>query len=254
MPEGTPRPFERQIHPGSGRRKAPLTPKGRQLDIEALAEVQALLGERPRRADLLIEHLHLIQDAHGHLSARHLRALAEEMNLPMAAVYEVASFYAHFDIVLDGEAPPPPLTIRVCESITCEMMGAQDLLKALPQEVGEKVRVVPAPCMGRCHCAPVAEVGHRHVDHATLETLAAAVQGDHHPVIPDYTDYDGYTAEGGYALLRACLAGERTPEDLVEALSHAGLRGLGGAGFPTGKKWEIVRGYPGPRLMTINGD
>ncbi|WP_299391841.1 NAD(P)H-dependent oxidoreductase subunit E [Pelagibius sp.] len=254
MPEGTPRPFERQIHPGSGRRKAPLTPKGRQLDIEALAEVQALLGERPRRADLLIEHLHLIQDAHGHLSARHLRALAEEMNLPMAAVYEVASFYAHFDIVLDGEAPPPPLTIRVCESITCEMMGAQDLLQALPQEVGEQVRVVPAPCMGRCHCAPVAEVGHRHIDHATLENLSAAVQDDHHPVIPDYTDYDGYTAEGGYALLRACLAGKRTPEELVEALSHAGLRGLGGAGFPTGKKWEIVRGYLGPRLMTINGD
>ncbi len=254
MPEGTPRPFERQIHPGSGRRKAPLTPKGRQLDSEALAEVQALLGERPRRADLLIEHLHLIQDAHGHLSARHLRALAEEMNLPMAAVYEVASFYAHFDIVLDGEAPPPPLTIRVCESITCEMMGAQDLLQALPQEVGEQVRVVPAPCMGRCHCAPVAEVGHRHIDHATLESLSAAVQDDHHPVIPDYKDYDGYTAEGGYALLRACLGGERTPEELVEALSHAGLRGLGGAGFPTGKKWEIVRSYPGPRLMTINGD
>ena len=254
MPEGTPRPFERQIHPGSGRRKAPRTPKGRQLDSAALAEVQDLLGERPRRADLLIEHLHLIQDAHGHLSARHLRALAEEMNLPMAAVYEVASFYAHFDIVQDGEAPPPPLTIRVCESITCEMMGAQDLLKALPEEVGEQVRVVPAPCMGRCHCAPVAEVGHRHIDHATVESLSAAVQDEHHPIIPDYKDYDGYTAEGGYALLRACLGGERTPEELVEALSHAGLRGLGGAGFPTGKKWEIVRGYPGPRLMTINGD
>lgn len=254
MPEGTPRPFERQIHPGSGRRKAPLTPKGRQLDIEALAEVQALLGDRPRRADLLIEHLHLIQDAHGHLSARHLRALGEEMKLPMAAVFEVASFYAHFDIVLDGEAPPPPLTIRVCESITCEMMGAQDLLQALPREVGENVRVVPAPCMGRCHRAPVAEVGHHHVEQATVENLSAAVQGDHHPVIPDYRDYDGYIAEGGYALLRACLGGERKPEELVEALSHAGLRGLGGAGFPTGKKWEIVRSYPGPRLMTINGD
>ncbi|WP_420347897.1 NAD(P)H-dependent oxidoreductase subunit E [Pelagibius sp.] len=224
------------------------------MDSAALAEVQDLLGERPRRADLLIEHLHLIQDAHGHLSARHLRALAEEMNLPMAAVYEVASFYAHFDIVLDGEAPPPPLTIRVCESITCEMMGAQDLLTALPEEVGEQVRVVPAPCMGRCHCAPVAEVGHRHIDHATVESLSAAVQDEHHPIIPDYKDYNGYTAEGGYALLRACLGGERTPEELVEALSHAGLRGLGGAGFPTGKKWEIVRGYPGPRLMTINGD
>jgi formate dehydrogenase beta subunit len=254
MPEGTPRPFERQIHPGSGRRKAPKTPKGRQLDLEALAEVQALLGERPRRADLLIEHLHLIQDRYGHLAARHLRALSEEMNLPMAAVYEVASFYAHFDVVLDGEAPPPPLTIRVCDSITCEMMGAQELLKTLPKEVGDKVRVVPAPCMGRCATAPVAEVGHLHVDNATVESLAAAAAGDHHAVIPDYTDFDAYQAEGGYKLLRSCQAGERTPEELVAALSHSGLRGLGGAGFPTGKKWEIVRGFPGPRLMTINGD
>ena len=254
MPEGTPRPFERQIHPGSGRRKAPKTPKGRQLDSEALAEVQALLGDRPRRSDLLIEHLHLIQDHYGHLAARHLRALADEMKLPMAAVYEVASFYAHFDIVLEGEAAPPPLTIRVCDSLTCEMMGAQDLLKALPKEVGAKVRVLPAPCMGRCASAPVAEVGHRHVDNATLESLTAAAGGDHHAVIPAYKDLDAYEGEGGYKLLRACLAGERTPEQLIEVLSHAGLRGLGGAGFPTGKKWEIVRGYPGPRLMSINGD
>ena len=254
MPEGTPRPFERQIHPGSGRRKAPLTPKGRQLEPEALAEVQALLGDRPRRADLLIEHLHLIQDAHGHLSARHLRALSDEMTLPMAAVFEVASFYAHFDIVLDGETPPPPLTIRVCDSITCEMMGAQEILEALPREVGDRVRVLRAPCMGRCASAPVAEVGHRHVEGATTASLAAAAEGDHHAEIPAYRDLDAYTAEGGYALLRACLAGERTPESLIEALSHAGLRGLGGAGFPTGKKWEIVRSYPGPRLMTINGD
>jgi formate dehydrogenase beta subunit len=254
MPEGTPRPFERQIHPGSGRRKAPKTPKGRQLDVDALAEVQALLGDRPRRADLLIEHLHLIQDAYGHLAARHLRALAGEMKLPMAAVYEVASFYAHFDIVLEGEAPPPPLTIRVCDSITCEMMGAQELLKALPAEVGARVRVLPAPCMGRCASAPVAEVGHRHVDHATVESLVEAAAGDHHPVIPDYTDFDAYQADGGYKLLRACLASRRTPEELIEILSNASLRGLGGAGFPTGKKWQIVRGYPGPRLMSINAD
>ncbi len=254
MPEGTPRPFERQIHPGSGRRKAPLTPKGRQIDLEALSDVQALLGDRPRRPDLLIEHLHLIQDKYGHLAARHLRALSEEMNLPMAAVYEVASFYAHFDIVLEGESPPPPLTIRVCDSITCEMMGAQDLLKDLPKAVGDQVRVVPAPCMGRCHCAPVAEVGHRHIDNATVESLSAAVGEDHHAEIPAYGDFDAYQGSGGYALLRSCLAGERTPESLVEALSDSGLRGLGGAGFPTGKKWEIVRSFPGPRLMTINGD
>jgi len=254
MPEGTPRPFERQIHPGSGRRKAPMTPKGRQLDQDSLEEVQALLGDRPRRADLLIEHLHLIQDKYGHLAARHLRALSDEMKLPMAAVYEVASFYAHFDIVLEGETPPPPLTIRVCDSITCEMMGAQDILKALPKEVGDQVRVVPAPCMGRCACAPVAEVGHRHIDNATVESLVAAVGEDHHPVIPGYTDFEAYQAEGGYKLLRACLAGERTPEEIIEILSDASLRGLGGAGFPTGKKWQITRGYPGPRLMSINGD
>ncbi|MEQ8354410.1 MAG: NAD(P)H-dependent oxidoreductase subunit E [Kiloniellaceae bacterium] len=254
MPEGTPRPFERQIHPGSGRRKAPKTPKGRQLDPDALADVQALLGELPRRPDLLIEHLHLIQDHYGHLAARHLRALSSEMHLPMAAVFEVASFYAHFDIVLEGEAPPPPLTIRICDSVTCEMMGAQDILKALPQEVGDQVRVLAAPCMGRCASAPVAEVGHRHIDNATVESLAAAVGGDRHAEVPDHKDFDAYQAEGGYKLLRACLAGERTAEELIEALSHAGLRGLGGAGFPTGKKWEIVRGFPGPRLMSINAD
>jgi formate dehydrogenase len=254
MPEGTPRPFERQIHPGSGRRKAPKTPKGRQLDPEAEAEVLALLGDRPRRPDLLIEHLHLIQDRYGHLAARHMRALSHEMKLPMAAVYEVASFYAHFDIVLEGEAPPPPLTIRVCDSITCEMMGAQDLLKALPKEVGDKVRVLAAPCMGRCASAPVAEVGHRHIDHATLESLKASVSEDHHPVIPAYTDFDAYQAEGGYKLLRACLDGKRSPEELIDILSNASLRGLGGAGFPTGRKWQIVRGFKGPRLMSINGD
>ncbi|HEY9539385.1 MAG TPA: NAD(P)H-dependent oxidoreductase subunit E [Kiloniellaceae bacterium] len=254
MPEGTPRPFERQIHPGSGRRKAPKTPKGRQLDFEASEEVKALLGDRPRRPDLLIEHLHLIQDRYGHLAARHLRALAEEMNLPMAAVYEVASFYAHFDIVLEGEAPPPPLTIRVCDSLTCEMMGAQDILKALPKEVGDKVRVLPAPCMGRCASAPVAEVGHRHVDNATVESLVAAAAGDHRPAIPAYKDLAAYEGDGGYKLLRACLADERTPEELIEILSNASLRGLGGAGFPTGKKWQIVRGFAGPRLMSINAD
>ena len=254
MPEGTPRPFERQIHPGSGRRKAPKTPKGRQLEVEALTEVQALLGDRPRRPDLLIEHLHLIQDEYRHLSARHLRALSTEMKLPMAAVYEVASFYAHFDIVLEGEAPPPPLTIRVCDSLTCEMMGAQDLLKALPQEVGAKVRVLPAPCMGRCASAPVAEVGHRHVDNATVESLVAAAAGDHHPVVPAYKDFAAYEGEGGYKLLRASLAGKRTAEELIEILSSASLRGLGGAGFPTGKKWQIVRGFAGPRLMSINAD
>ncbi len=255
MPEGSGRPLERQIHPGSGRRKAPVTPKGRQLDPEAHEEVFALLGDQPRRADLLIEHLHRIQDHFGHLAERHLRALAEEMRLPMAAVYETASFYAHFDIVLDGETPPPPLTIRVCDSLTCEMMGAQEILAALPPEVGDQVRVVRAPCMGRCDRAPVAEVGHRHVDHASVARLAEAARNKAtKPDMPAYRDLEAYRADGGYALLEACLKGDHSAEGLIEILSDAGLRGLGGAGFPAGRKWSIVRGFAGPRLMTVNGD
>jgi formate dehydrogenase len=177
------------------------------------------------------------------------------MGLPMAEVYEVASFYAHFDIVLDGERDPAPLTIRVCDSLTCEMMGAQDLLARLPGKVGPGVRVVRAPCMGRCDCAPVAEVGHRHIDHATTQTLAeAAKSGDTHPVIPAYTSYEDYVAGGGYALLRDCLAGNRDRDEIVQTMEHSGLRGLGGAGFPAGLKWKLVRQQPGPRICAINGD
>ena len=246
---------ERRNHPGSGRRKAPVYNKGRQLDPAKLEEVRVLLGNRQRRRDLLIEFLHLIQDHYGCLSAGHLQALADEMSLPMAEVYEVASFYAHFDIVLDGEAAPAEVTIRVCDSLSCEMMGAQELLAKLPEKVGEKVRVVRAPCMGRCDCAPVAEVGHRHVDHATLESLATtAASDDHHAEIPNYTDLDDYLAEGGYQLLKACQAGERQPEELIKMLQDSGLRGLGGAGFPAGLKWKIMRQQKANRLMAINGD
>ena len=169
-------------------------------------------------------------------------------------VYEVATFYAHFDVVKEDETPPPPLTIRVCDSLTCEMMGAAKLLSALPGKVGSKVRVVRAPCMGRCDKAPVAEVGHRHVENATVESLAAAAKGDHHPEIPLYKDFAAYTKEGGYSLLKDCLAGKRKAEDLVKIMSDSTIRGLGGAGFPTGRKWGFVRGYPGPRLMAVNGD
>jgi formate dehydrogenase len=256
MPEGNSdsRPFERQIHPGSGRRKAPPLPKGRALDSEAQEQVRELLGDRPRRRDLLIEHLHLINDAYGGLKPEHMQALAEEMRLPMAEVYEVASFYAHFDILSDGEEPAR-LTIRVCDSLTCEMMGAQEILKSLPEKVAEGVRVVPAPCMGRCDCAPVAEVGHRHVDHATVENLAeTAAAGDTHPAIPDYIGYDAYVADGGYQLLKDCLAGQHEREALYKTLEDANLRGLGGAGFPAGRKWRAVSEQPAPRLMTINGD
>jgi formate dehydrogenase beta subunit len=249
------RPLERLIHPGSGRRKAPPTPKGRQVEPETAAEIQALLGGRPRSRDLLIEFLHLIQDRYGHLSARHLAALAEEMRLPMAEVYEVASFYAHFDIVTERETPPPPLTVRVCDSLSCELQGAQALLAALPERLGRDVRVVRAPCVGRCEHAPVAEVGHRHIDEATVESVAAAVeQGHAHAVMPAYVDFESYAAGGGYALLKACLADKRQPEELFKILEDSGLRGLGGAGFSAGRKWRIVSQQPAPRLLTVNAD
>jgi formate dehydrogenase len=246
---------KRSIHPGSGRRTAALYPKGRQLDPQAAREVGHLMADRPRDRDLLIEHLHVIQDSQGRLSAGHLQALAEEMKLPMAEVYEVASFYAHFDIVLDGEPDPPPLTIRVCDSLTCEMMGAQRLLAELREELGAAVRVLRAPCMGRCDSAPVAEVGHRHVDHASLDSLASAARnGEIHAEIPAYTTYEDYVAGGGYELLRDCLAGNRDRDEIVATMENSGLRGLGGAGFPSGMKWKLVRQQPGPRICAINGD
>jgi formate dehydrogenase len=245
-----------RMHPGAGRRKGMNTPKGRQVDPKALTEIQALLGNRSRQRDLLIEHLHLIQDRYKHLSARHLAALAQEMRLALTEVYEVATFYAHFDVVLEDEAPPPALTIRVCDSLTCEMMGAQQLLSALKKQTDpKKIRVVRAPCMGQCATAPVAEVGHNPVCHATPETVLAAVKaGDTHAHAPAYKDFDAYRAEGGYRLLEDCLAGKRKPEDLIAVMEGSGLRGLGGAGFPSGRKWKFVRAEPGPRLMAVNGD
>ncbi len=238
-----------------GRRRRGAKPKGRQVDMEALEQVRALLGDKPRRGDLLIEHLHLIQDAYNQISAAHLAAMAEEMSLSMAEVYEVATFYAHFDVVKEGAAPLPSLTIRVCDSLTCEMMGAAHLLADLPQRLGREVRVVRAPCMGRCDTAPVAEIGHRHVIHANADKISAAVSaGNFEPEMPIYRAFDAYRADGGYSLLESCLAGKRSPQDLIEAVSSAGLRGLGGAGFPTGRKWGFVRGYPGPRLMAVNAD
>jgi formate dehydrogenase beta subunit len=246
---------DRRIHPGSGRRRGPDHPKGRQVDPAALAEVQALLGERERRRDLLIEHLHLLQDHYGCLHARHMTALAEEMRLALVEVYEVASFYAHFDIVMDDEKPPPPLTVRVCDSLSCELAGAAQLLADLQTRLGDGVRVVRAPCMGGCHRAPVVAIGHALHEHATPASVTAAVAaGATHPVIPSYIGLEAYRAEGGYRLLQSCIAGERTRDQLIEALEHAGLRGLGGAGFPTGRKWRLVRQEPGPRLLAVNGD
>jgi NADH:ubiquinone oxidoreductase subunit F (NADH-binding)/NADH:ubiquinone oxidoreductase subunit E len=246
---------DRRIHPGSGRRRGADYPKGRQVDPPALAEVQALLGERERRRDLLIEYLHLLQDHFGCLHARHLAALAEEMRLSLVEVYEVASFYAHFDIVMDDEAPPPLLTVRVCDSLSCELAGAAQLLESLRGRLGDGVRVVRAPCMGGCHRAPVVAIGHALHEHATVDNVAAAVSvGESHPTIPEYIGLDAYRAAGGYRLLEACRAGRHRPEELIEILEHSGLRGLGGAGFPAGRKWRLVLQEPAPRLLAVNAD
>ncbi len=245
----------RRSHPGAGRGRARMRPKGRHVEPRAADEVRTLLGGRPRRRDLLIEHLHLIQDRYGCLSAAHLAALAAEMRLALAEVYETATFYAHFDVVREGEAPPPEVTVRVCDSLTCEMMGAQSLLQRLPGTLGPDVRVVRAPCMGGCDKAPVVAVGHAQVAHATPETVARAVAGGAGPSpLSGYKDFDAYVAAGGYALLRDCLGGKRTVEEVTAMVEDSGLRGLGGAGFPTFRKWQFVRGYPGPRLMALNAD
>ncbi|MDR9395277.1 MAG: NAD(P)H-dependent oxidoreductase subunit E [Roseovarius sp.] len=239
----------------SGKGKGRRTPKGRQLEDQAWEEVCTLLGDAPRRRDLLIEYLHLIQDRFGHLSAAHLRALAEEMRISQAEVYEVATFYAHFDVVKEGETPPPALTIRVCDSLSCELAGAQELKAAL--EAGHdpsRVRVLRAPCMGRCDTAPVLELGHNHIDHATPEKVEAAIAADDtHPHVPEYQTFDAYQAEGGYTKL-AELRADGDFETVQQTLLDAGVRGLGGAGFPSGRKWGFVRAEPGPRYVAVNGD
>jgi len=237
-----------------GRRRPRRTPKGRQVDPAALDEVRALLIERPRRRDLLIEHLHLIQDHYGHLSAAHLAALAYEMKLAQTEVYEVATFYSHFDVVKDGP-PPPAVTVRVCDSLSCAMAGAEALLARLPAILGKDVRVVRAPCMGACDRAPVAAVDHVQTFAATPDKVAAAVKAKPHahPYKPG-ADFAAYRQDGGYALLADCLAAKRTRDDLIKIVSDAGLRGLGGAGFPTGRKWSLVRAEPAPRLFAVNGD
>src|SRR5499433_2947473 len=189
-------------HPGAGRKRAKATPKGRQVDPTAAHEIEMLLGDRPRRRDLLIEHLHLIQDKYHQISAAHLAALADEMKLSFAEVFETATFYAHFDIVKEGEPNIAPLTIRVCDSLTCAMLGGEKLLADLQRASGPGIRVVRAPCVGRCDTAPAAEVGHNFVDHATVaNVLAAAKAGETHAHLPDYVTYEKYVAGGGYKLL-----------------------------------------------------
>ena len=247
--------IRRHRHPGAGRGRGRSRPRGRQVEPAALEAIQALLGDRPRERQFLIEHLHLIQDRYGRLDAAHLAALAEEMRLALTEVYEVATFYAHFDVVREDEVPPPALTIRVCDSLSCEMMGAQALLAALGARASADIRVVRAPCMGRCDTAPAVEVGHRHLDHASADAvLAAARAGETHAEIPAYRDFAAYRADGGYRLLAACRDGHTTLDQVIDALERAGLRGFGGAGFPAGRKWGFVRQEPRPRYIVINAD
>ena len=238
-----------------GRRRPPRTPKGRQVDPQALVEVRALLTDRSRRRDLLIEHLHLIQDQYGYLSAPHLAALAAEMKMALTEVYEVATFYAHFDVVKEGELPPPPVTVRVCDSLSCAMAGAEKLMKELSSKLGREVRVVHAPCMGACDRAPVCAIGHVQTFKATPDTVAVAVKAKPHAhAWKPGADFAAYQKAGGYALLRACITDKRTRDELIKIVSDSGLRGLGGAGFPTGRKWSLVRAEPAPRMFAINAD
>jgi formate dehydrogenase beta subunit len=229
--------------------------KGRALEPAAQQEIRQLLGSTPRRRDLLIEHLHVIQDKYQHISARHLAALAAEMKLSMAEVYEVATFYHHFDVVKESETAPPMLTVRVCDSVSCHMAGADKLVNELTASLGSNIRVQRVPCVGRCDTAPVAVVGQNPVDQATAANVQKIVQQNQiKSALPDYIRYDAYKKTDGYQLLRDCVAGKREAEAVITEMEHAGLRGLGGAGFPTGRKWRIVRAEAAPKLMAVNID
>jgi formate dehydrogenase len=245
-------------HPGRGRKRARPTPKGRQIKDDARERVSQLTADRPLRRDLLLEYLHAINDARGFLHVDDLNALASTLGLAQAEVFEVATFYAHFQIVLDGESPPPALTVRVCDSLSCAMAGAQSLFETLSSNHRGSVNVLRAPCMGRCAEAPIAAVGRRHIGHATIEKVASAIaSGDTEPLLPadDQTEsLDAYLARGGFATLERIRNGALGIDALIDEIDASGLRGLGGAGFPTARKWQIVRSYDGPRLMAVNAD
>ncbi|MEY3923996.1 MAG: NADH-quinone oxidoreductase subunit [Pseudomonadota bacterium] len=233
--------------------------KGRQADEASLQDVRALLlldsEVLKQRRDLLIEQLHKINDTYRGLHERHLVALAKLMNIPMAEVYEVATFYHHFEVIREGEQAPQ-FTLRVCDGLSCEMAGAATLLNKLKASLGtSKVKVVSAPCVGRCEQAPVAVVHQHEIGHASVEKVLAAVQAEAtQPVAPEYIDLDAYVAEGGYALLQALNSGQQDAEAVMKAMEDSGLRGLGGAGFPAGRKWRIVSEQAAPRLMAVNID
>ncbi|MCF6272030.1 MAG: NAD(P)H-dependent oxidoreductase subunit E [Rhodobacteraceae bacterium] len=237
----------------TGKGKGRAHPKGRALEDAALAEIKNLLENQPVKRDLLIEYLHLIQDEYGGLSAPHIRALAEITGLAQAEIFEVASFYAHFDLLRQGETPPP-LTLRVCGSLSCEMEGADGLFTELEIRHPD-LRVHRAPCMGRCAEAPVVAVGHHHVVSATVVRVKDAIENRALPLmLPDYEGYETYRDDGGYRVLETLRGGEKTSGEVEEMINRSGLRGMGGAGFPAGKKWSFVRAEAGPRLMAVNAD
>ena len=231
-------------------------PKGRQTPAQARDEIVDLLGESERNKEFLIEYLHLIQDKYKHISAEHLAALASELKLSQAEVYEVATFYHHFDVVKEGETPPPPITVRVCESLPCAIRGAGRLARELGAGLdADRVRIVRAPCMGLCDAAPAVMIGRRQVGSASVESVRAQVDAGLVDIdVPRYPRLQDYRTQKGYAQLEACRAGQRTVEEVIEMLTKAGLRGLGGAGFPTGRKWSLVREHPKPRYLVINAD
>jgi formate dehydrogenase len=247
------------VKAGASKQRKRQAPKGRTVDPQALAEVQALLGPGPYRHDLLIEYLHLINDRFRQVGAPHMAALARVLGLAQTEVYEVATFYHHFDVVKedrdDKPAKPAALTVRVCDGLSCEMAGAKDLLARLPALLGRDVRVIPAPCVGRCEQAPVAVVHQKPVPRATLDAVQAEVKAGNISDRPgNHIDFDAYLAQGGYALLRDCVEHKRDVESVIKTMEDSGLRGLGGAGFPAGRKWRIVRGEAAPRLMAVNID
>ena len=258
----------------AGKKQSPVpllraTPKGREVATRALADVRRAIGDLPRRPDLLIEHLHRLQDTFGHLSAPHLAALAAELSMAMAEVYEVATFYHHFDVVKEGQAPPPPVTIRVCESLSCHLAGASELLQQFAVRYPH-VRVIPAPCVGRCERAPVAVVNRNPIDRADAERVDQALLAQQFEApLPPAVRYQEYRTTGGYELLSACVAGRRKEreietlvarsreedvEEIAAEVDAAGLRGLGGAGFPVARKWKFVRQEPKPHVVVLNAD
>ena len=229
--------------------------RGRKVDLQALQEVQELLGDSPRSRDLLIEALHLIQDRYHYLAAKHVVALAHEFKLAPTEVFEVATFYHHFDVIRENETPPPSLTVRVCDSMSCRMAGAENLIKELDQKFDESIRVQRVPCVGRCQHAPVAVVGQNPVDLANpLKVQQKTELKETIPSLPEHVNYNAYRTAGGYQVYQSCVRGEKKAEEVIEVLKNSNLRGLGGAGFPAGMKWDIVRKFEEPRLLAVNID